>query len=87
MTAGRRVIELSIGDADVAKLTSIARLRTEPASRVERALCALPQRPIFLCAVADADPVGVVTPALDCDYANIPRDMIGRWWTLAAWLC
>jgi hypothetical protein len=37
MTAWRRVIELSIGDADVAKLTTIARSRTEPASRVERA--------------------------------------------------
>jgi hypothetical protein len=37
MTAWRRVIELSIGDADVEKLTSIARSRTEPASRVERA--------------------------------------------------
>jgi hypothetical protein len=37
MTAWRRVIELSISDADVAKLMSIARSRTEPASRVERA--------------------------------------------------
>ena len=37
MTAWRRVIELSIGDADVATLTTIARSRTEPASRVERA--------------------------------------------------
>jgi hypothetical protein len=31
------VIELSISDADVAKLMSIAQSRTEPASRVERA--------------------------------------------------
>jgi hypothetical protein len=37
MTAWRRVIELSICDADLTKLTSIARARTEPASRVERA--------------------------------------------------
>src|SRR5262244_1412343 len=37
MTAWRRVIELSISDADVAKLMSTARSRTEPASRVERA--------------------------------------------------
>src|SRR6516225_1990814 len=36
MTAWRRVIALSISDADVAKLTSTARSRTEPASRVER---------------------------------------------------
>jgi hypothetical protein len=35
--AWRRVIELSIRDADVAKLISIARSRAEPASRVERA--------------------------------------------------
>jgi hypothetical protein len=31
------MIELSISDADVAKLISIARSRTEPASRVDRA--------------------------------------------------
>jgi hypothetical protein len=37
MTAWRRVIELSISDADMAKLMSIARSRTEPAGRVERA--------------------------------------------------
>jgi hypothetical protein len=37
MTAWRRVIELSIDDADAAKLMSIARSRTEPASWVERA--------------------------------------------------
>ena len=30
-------IELSLGDADIAKLRSIAQSRTEPASRVERA--------------------------------------------------
>jgi transposase len=37
MAAPRKVIELSIGDADLARLQSIARSRTEPASRVERA--------------------------------------------------
>src|SRR6201981_1191803 len=37
MTAWRRGIDLSVSDADVAKLMSIARSRTEPASRVERA--------------------------------------------------
>jgi hypothetical protein len=35
MTAWRRVIELSISDADVAKLMSIGRSRTEPVSRVD----------------------------------------------------
>jgi len=37
MAALRKVVEISIGDADAAKLHSIARSRTEPASRVERA--------------------------------------------------
>jgi transposase len=37
MSAARKVVELAIGPADLAKLQSIARLRTEPASRVERA--------------------------------------------------
>jgi hypothetical protein len=37
MAALRKVLEISIGDADAAKLQSIARSRTEPASRVERA--------------------------------------------------
>jgi hypothetical protein len=36
MAAWRRAIELSLGDADIAKLRSIAQSRTEPASRVER---------------------------------------------------
>jgi hypothetical protein len=37
MAAWRRAIELSLGNADAAKLRSIAQSRTEPASRVERA--------------------------------------------------
>ena len=37
MAAWRRAIELSLGDADVERLRSIAQSRTEPASRVERA--------------------------------------------------
>src|SRR4051812_47944971 len=37
MAAWRRVIELSLGDADLEKLRSIAQSRTEPASHVERA--------------------------------------------------
>src|ERR1700674_363146 len=37
MTAWRRVIELSIRAEDLARLVSITRSRTEPASRVERA--------------------------------------------------
>lgn len=37
MAAPRKVIEISIGEEDLARLGSIARSRTEPASRVERA--------------------------------------------------
>jgi transposase len=37
MAAGRKVVELTMSDAEVAELQSIARSRTEPASRVERA--------------------------------------------------
>src|ERR1700682_6385819 len=44
MTARRRAIELSIGEEDLARLASIARSRTEPASRVERARMLLAYR-------------------------------------------
>ncbi len=44
MTALRRVIKLPIGKADLAELESIARSRTEPAGRVERARVRLAYR-------------------------------------------
>src|SRR5271154_7305534 len=44
MAAWRRAIELSFGDADTAKLRSIAQSRREPASRVERARILLAYR-------------------------------------------
>src|SRR5262249_41508007 len=44
MTAWRQAIELSIGAEDLARLVSIARSRTEPASRVERAQMLLAYR-------------------------------------------
>src|SRR6202042_1554536 len=55
MTAWRQAIELSIGDEDVARLVTITRSRTEPASRVERArmLSAYREYPSFF-AVAHA---------------------------------
>jgi transposase len=55
MTAWRQAIELSIGDEDVARLVTITRSRTEPASRVERArmLLAYREDPSFF-AVAHA---------------------------------
>ena len=50
MAAWRRAIELSLGDADTAKLRSTAQSRTEPASRVEQAriLLAYREDPSFL---------------------------------------
>jgi transposase len=49
MAAWRRAIELSLGDADTAKLKAIAQSRTEPANRVERAriLLAYTEDPSF----------------------------------------
>ena len=44
MAAWRRAIELSLEDADVERLRSIAQSRTEPASRVERARILLSYR-------------------------------------------
>src|ERR1700684_1763628 len=44
MPAGRRAFELSLGEADTAKLRSIAQSRTEAASRVERARVLLAYR-------------------------------------------
>ena len=44
MAAWRRAIELSLGEADTAKLRSIAQSRTKPASRVERARILLAYR-------------------------------------------
>jgi len=44
MTALRRVIKLSIGKVELAELASIARSRTEPAGRVERARVVLAYR-------------------------------------------
>src|SRR5215467_10950594 len=50
MTAWRQAIELAIGEKDLAALGAIARSRTEPASRVERArmLLAYREDPSFL---------------------------------------
>ena len=55
MTAWRQAIELAIGEKDLAALGAIARSRTEPASRVERArmLLAYREDPSFF-AVAQA---------------------------------
>jgi transposase len=44
MTAWRRAFDLTIEEKDLAKLTAIARSRTEPASRVERARMLLAYR-------------------------------------------
>ena len=49
MAGWRQAIELAIGEADLAKLRAVARSRTEPASRVERAkmLVAYREEPSF----------------------------------------
>jgi hypothetical protein len=48
MAAWRRAIELSLGDANTAKLRLLAQSRTEPESRVERArLLAYREDPSF----------------------------------------
>ena len=44
MAGLRRAIELAIGEEDLAALRAIARSRTEPASRVERARMLLAYR-------------------------------------------
>jgi hypothetical protein len=44
MAAWRQAIELAIGEEDLAALAAIARSRTEPASRVERARMLLAYR-------------------------------------------
>lgn len=44
MTAWRQVLALTLGDGDLARLMEIARSRTEPASRVERARMLLAYR-------------------------------------------
>ena len=44
MAAWRQAIELAIGEKDLAALGAIARSRTEPASRVERARMLLAYR-------------------------------------------
>ncbi len=55
MAAPRRVIEISIGEAELVRLETIARSRTEPACRVERARMVLSNRADpSACAVAEA---------------------------------
>jgi transposase len=58
MAAARKVVELAIGEEDAAELRSIARSRTEPASRVERARILLHYRDDPSCYVVGRD-VGV----------------------------
>src|SRR5208283_3737618 len=73
MAAWRRAVELSLTDADMAKLKSIAQSRTEPASRVERAriLLAYREDPSFFCGQS-----GAWTAPSDC--AALRRARRGR---------
>ena len=58
MAAARKVVELSLTEQDLARLQSIARSRTEPASRVERAKILLHYRDDPSCYAVGRD-VGV----------------------------
>jgi hypothetical protein len=62
MTAWRQAIELSIGDEDVARLVTITRSRTEPASRVERARMLLAYVRHLFSLVFNAVPPRAQTP-------------------------
>ena len=63
MAAWRRAIELAMAPDEVVKLTSIARSRTEPASRVERArmLLAYRDNPSFFAVAKHL--VCIITPS------------------------
>src|ERR1700693_2804272 len=76
MAACRRAIELSLGEADTAKLRSIAQSRTEPASRVERSriLLAYREDPSFLRSVGRSD--CIVRPSSAASSVLGPR---ARW--------
>ena len=63
MAAPRRVIEIAIGEEDLARLESIARSRTEPACRVERARILLAYR-AEPSAYAVAEAIGVTHHAV-----------------------
>ena len=78
MAAWRRAIELSLGDADTAKLRSIAQSRTEPASRVERALILLAYRedPSFF---AVGSPEGRIVIRWDVDDRQTPKKFRLSW--------
>src|ERR1700681_1904890 len=71
MTAWRQAIEWSIGDEDVARLVTITRSRTEPASRVERArmLLAYREDPSFFA----------VAHALGVHHQTVQRCVMVRW--------
>src|SRR5450759_4338442 len=82
MAAWRRAIELSLGDSDVEKLRLIARSRTEPASRVERAR--------ILLGYWENSSFFAVGQRLDCTIRQSRAASSGRWpkarwprWTIA----
>ena len=77
MAAWRRAIELSLGEADTAKLRSIAQSRTEPASRVERAR--------ILLAYREAPSFFAVGRALGLHHQTVQR-CVERPWPKARWL-
>jgi len=76
MTAWRRVIALSIGEDDLAKLVSVTRSRTEPASRVARAR--------MLLAYRDDPSFFAVGRALGVHHQTVQR-CVERAWPVVRW--
>lgn len=78
MAAPRRMIELTIGEEDLAQLISLARSRTEPASRVARARILLAHR--------DTPSFYAVGRALGMYHQTIQRcvERAAEWGSLAA---
>jgi hypothetical protein len=75
MAAARKVVELPIGERELAELRSIARSRTEPSSRVERAGILLHYRDDPSC-YAVGRTVGVTHPTVQRCLARASRFVI-----------
>ncbi len=83
MAAWRRAIELSLTDAEVAKLIAMGQSRTEPASRVERArvLLAYREEPSFFAVAKRSDCIirqSSAASSVPWPKVRWQRSMIGR---------
>ena len=66
MAAPRKVVELAISDEEAAELARLARSRTEPASRVERARMLLAYRRVSRWTTRTATTAGRTHMKIDC---------------------